>query len=316
VSIFVSPQSKVIVQGITGSEGFRHTLRMLRAGTNIVGGVNPRKAGTSLDADGHILPVFASCSEAVEKTGAEVSVVFVPPRFTKDAVLEAIDGGLKTVVVITEGVPVQDSAYFIAAAKNKGVQIVGPNCPGLISYDNSTGKSCNVGIIPDDLVTNCTEQVPGVGLFGLVSKSGTLTYQIMHDLGDIGFSTALGIGGDPAIGTSHIDALVAFETDPHTAVVVLIGEIGGSSEEDAAKFIASNVTKPVVAYIAGSSAPEGKTMGHAGAIISGNSGTATSKRIALENAGVKVGATPWETAALAREAIKQVFENARKGEND
>jgi succinyl-CoA synthetase alpha subunit len=296
MAIFLTEASKVIVQGMTGSEGTKHTTRMLASGTTVVGGVNPRKAGTSVafsagDVDVEI-PVFGSVSEAIEKTGADVSVIFVPPAHTKGAVVEAIEAGIPLVVIITEGVPVADTAEFFALAQEKGVRLIGPNCPGLIS----PGKS-NVGIIPADIT--------GPGRVGLVSKSGTLTYQMMYELRDFGFSTAIGIGGDPIIGTTHIDALAAFEADPETEVIVMIGEIGGDAEERAAAYIAEHVTKPVVGYVAGFTAPEGKTMGHAGAIVSGSSGTAQAKKDPLEAAGVKVGKTPSETAALARELLTQ-----------
>jgi succinyl-CoA synthetase alpha subunit len=293
MAIFLNENSKVIVQGMTGSEGTKHTKRMLKSGTNIVGGVNPRKAGTEADIDGTLLPVFATVAEAIEKTGADTSVIFVPPKFAKDAVLEAIDAGIGLAVVITEGIPVHDSAYFWAHAVAKGnkTRIIGPNCPGVIS----PGKS-NAGIIPADIT--------GPGKIGLVSKSGTLTYQLMYELRDIGFSSAVGIGGDPIIGTTHIDALEAFQNDPETEVIVMIGEIGGDAEERAAAYIAEHVTKPVVGYVAGFTAPEGKTMGHAGAIVSGSAGTASAKKEALEAAGVKVGKTPSETAALARAIVE------------
>jgi succinyl-CoA synthetase alpha subunit len=292
VAIFLNEHSKVIVQGITGSEGTKHTKRMLKAGTSIVGGVNPRKAGQEVDFDGTLLPVFASVGEAMEKTGADVTVVFVPPAFAKSAVVEAIDAQIPLCVVITEGIPVHDTAYFWAHAVATGnrTRIIGPNCPGLIS----PGRS-NAGIIPADIT--------GPGKIGLVSKSGTLTYQMMYELRDIGFSSAVGIGGDPIIGTTHIDALQAFQEDPDTAAIVMIGEIGGDAEERAADFIKANITKPVIGYVAGFTAPEGKTMGHAGAIVSGSSGTAQAKKEALEAAGVKVGKTPSETAALAREVV-------------
>jgi succinyl-CoA synthetase alpha subunit len=295
MAIFLTESSKVIVQGMTGSEGSKHTPKMLKSGTNIVGGVNPRKAGTTVTFDGTDLPVFATVAEAIEKTGADVSVVFVPPAFAKDAVLEAIDAGIGMCVVITEGIPVHDSAYFWAHAVATGnkTRLIGPNCPGVIS----PGKS-NAGIIPAD--------ISGSGRMGLVSKSGTLTYQMMYELRDIGFSSAVGIGGDPVIGTTHIDALQAFEDDPETDVIVMIGEIGGDAEERAADYIKAHITKPVIGYVAGFTAPEGKTMGHAGAIVSGSSGTAAAKKEALEAAGVKVGKTPTETAELARQALKDI----------
>ncbi len=291
MAIFLTESSKVIVQGMTGSEGQKHTARMLASGTTVVGGVNPRKAGTSVDftvGDGTVaVPVFGTVADAVAATGADVSVIFVPPAHTKAAVIEAADAGVPLVVIITEGIPVADTAEFFAYAQAKGVRLIGPNCPGLIS----PGKS-NVGIIPADIT--------GPGPIGLVSKSGTLTYQMMFELRDIGFSTAIGIGGDPIIGTTHIDALAAFEADPETVAIVMIGEIGGDAEERAAAFIAEHVTKPVVGYVAGFTAPEGKTMGHAGAIVSGSSGTAQAKKEALEAAGVRVGKTPSETAELMR----------------
>jgi len=305
MSIFLDANSRVIVQGMTGAEGQKHTRRMLGAGTQIVGGVNPRKAGTSVDFDvtpigpgaeeraaGTVsVPVFGTVAEAMEATGANVSVVFVPPAHTKGAVIEAVDAGMPLVVIITEGVPVADTAEFFTYAQEKGVRLIGPNCPGIISPGQS-----NVGITPADIT--------GAGRIGLVSKSGTLTYQMMYELRDIGFTTAIGIGGDPVIGTTHIDALAAFEADPETELIVMIGEIGGDAEERAAEFIKANVTKPVVGYVAGFTAPEGKTMGHAGAIVSGSSGTAEAKKVALEAAGVKVGKTPSETARLARELLQ------------
>ena len=292
MAIWLTKESKVIVQGITGSEGSKHGRRMLAAGTNLVGGVNPRKAGTTVDFDGAELPVFATVAEAVKETGADVTVIFVPPAGTKAAVIEAIDAEIPLAVVITEGVPVQDSAAFWALNLDRGqkTRIVGPNCPGIASPGAS-----NAGIIPADITP--------AGRIGLVSKSGTLTYQMMYELRDIGFSTCVGIGGDPIIGTTHIDALKAFQDDPDTDAIVMIGEIGGDAEERAAEFIKANVTKPVVGYIAGFTAPPGKTMGHAGAIISGSAGTADAKKAALEAAGVKVGKTPSETARLMREVM-------------
>jgi len=293
MSIYLNKDSKVIVQGITGGEGTKHTALMLKAGTQVVGGVNARKAGTTVSHDGGVeLPVFGSVAEAITETGADVSIVFVPPVFAKDAVVEAIEAGIPLVVVITEGIPVQDSAEFWALAKAKGgtTRIIGPNCPGII-----TPGEALVGITPANIT--------GKGPIGLVSKSGTLTYQMMYELRDLGFSTAIGIGGDPIIGTTHIDTLEAFEADPDTKAIVMIGEIGGDAEERAADYIKAHVTKPVVAYVAGFTAPEGKTMGHAGAIVSAGAGTAQGKKEALEAAGVKVGKTPSETAALMREVM-------------
>ncbi|MEV0678430.1 succinate--CoA ligase subunit alpha [Actinosynnema sp. NPDC050436] len=295
MAIFITKDSKVIVQGMTGAEGTKHTKRMLASGTTIVGGVNPRKAGEKVDFDGTVLPVFGTVAEAMEATGADVTVIFVPPAFAKAAVIEAIDAGIGLAVVITEGIPVHDTAVFWAHAVATGnkTRIIGPNCPGLISPGQS-----NAGIIPAN--------ISGAGKVGLVSKSGTLTYQMMYELRDFGFSTAIGIGGDPIIGTTHIDALAAFEADPETAAIVMIGEIGGDAEERAAAYIKDNVTKPVVGYVAGFTAPEGKTMGHAGAIVSGSAGTAQAKKEALEAAGVKVGKTPSETAALMREIMQSI----------
>jgi succinyl-CoA synthetase alpha subunit len=287
MAIWLDGDSKVIVQGITGSEGTKHTRRMVASGTRVVGGVNPRKAGSNVDG----IPVFATVGEAMKETGADVSVVFVPPAFAKDAAIEAVDAQIGLLVVITEGIPVQDSAYFYAYSSDSGsTRIIGPNCPGIIS----PGKS-NAGIIPADITQP--------GRIGLVSKSGTLTYQMMYELRDIGFSSCVGIGGDPVIGTTHIDCLRAFQDDDETDAIVMIGEIGGDAEERAADFIKSNVTKPVVGYVAGFTAPEGKTMGHAGAIVSGSSGTAAAKKEALEAVGVKVGKTPSETAALMRTLV-------------
>jgi succinyl-CoA synthetase alpha subunit len=296
MSIFLTKDSKVIVQGITGGEGTKHTALMLKAGTQVVGGVNARKAGTTVehtDKDGNpvSLPVFATVAEAIAATGADVSIAFVPPAFSKDAMIEAIDAEIPLLVVITEGIPVQDTAEAWAYAASKGTtRVIGPNCPGIITPGESL-----VGITPN----NITQKGP----IGLVSKSGTLTYQMMYELRDLGFSTAIGIGGDPIVGTTHIDALKAFEADPETKAIVMIGEIGGDAEERAADFIKAHVTKPVVGYVAGFTAPEGKTMGHAGAIVSAGAGNAEGKKVALEAAGVKVGKTPSETAALMREIV-------------
>ncbi len=297
MAIFLTDSSKVIVQGITGSEGTKHTRRMVASGTDVVGGVNPRKAGSDVDG----IPVFATVQEAREKTGADVTVVFVPPAFARAAVVEAVDAQIPLAVVITEGIPVQDSAWFWQYTLDQGAttRIVGPNCPGLIS----PGKS-NAGIIPATIA-------PDAGRIGLVSKSGTLTYQMMYELREFGFSTAVGIGGDPIIGTTHIDCLQAFQDDPETDAIVMIGEIGGDAEERAAAYIKENVTKPVVGYVAGFTAPEGKTMGHAGAIVSGSSGTAQAKQEALEAAGVAVGRTPSATADLMRAIMRERTSSTR-----
>jgi succinyl-CoA synthetase alpha subunit len=294
MAIFLNSDSKVIVQGMTGSEGRKHTQRMLASGTQIVGGVTPKKGGQTVEFDGGAtVPVFNSVAEAVEATGANVTVIFVPAKFTKGAVVEAIEAEIGLAIVITEGVPVKDSAEFFALSQGSSTRLIGPNCPGLISPGQS-----NAGIIPADITK--------AGRIGLVSKSGTLTYQMMYELRDIGFSSAVGIGGDPIIGTTHIDALQAFQDDPDTDAIVMIGEIGGDAEERAAEYIKANVTKPVVGYVAGFTAPEGKTMGHAGAIVSGSSGTAAAKQEALEAAGVKVGKTPSETAGLMREIMSSL----------
>jgi succinyl-CoA synthetase alpha subunit len=283
MAIFIDEGTKVLVQGITGSEGTKHTRRMVASGTRIVAGVTPGKGGQDVDG----IPVFDSVAEAVAETGATASAVFVPPRFVKSAVVETVDAGVPLCVVITEGIPVHDTTEFWAYLHRagNGTRLVGPNCPGVIS----PGRS-NVGIIPADI----TKQ----GRVGLVSKSGTLTYQMMYELRDIGFSTCVGIGGDPVIGTTHIDCLDAFEADPDTDAIVMIGEIGGDAEERAAAHIKAHVTKPVVGYIAGFTAPEGKTMGHAG--------TAEAKKEALEAAGVRVGRTPSETARLMAEVVKSL----------
>ncbi|MFF4116295.1 succinate--CoA ligase subunit alpha [Streptomyces sp. NPDC001714] len=301
MAIYLTKESKVLVQGMTGGEGMKHTRRMLAAGTDVVGGVNPRKAGQSVDFDvpqclnglggaPMAVPVFGTVAEGMAATGADVTVVFVPPAFAKAAVLEAADAGIGLAVVITEGIPVHDSVAFTSYARGKGTRIIGPNCPGLITPGQS-----NAGIIPADITKP--------GRIGLVSKSGTLTYQLMYELRDIGFSTCVGIGGDPVVGTSHIDCLAAFQEDPDTELVVLIGEIGGDAEERAAAYIREHVTKPVVGYIAGFTAPEGRTMGHAGAIVSGSAGTARAKQEALEAVGVRVGSTPTETARLVLDLL-------------
>ncbi|MFD2026408.1 succinate--CoA ligase subunit alpha [Promicromonospora aerolata] len=298
MSIYLNQDSKIIVQGITGGMGAKHTALMLDSGATIVGGVNARKAGTTVqhkDASGADveLPVFGTVKEAMAETGADVSVVFVPPAFTKDAAIEAIDAGIGLLVVITEGVPVQDTAEVWSYLQGKETRMIGPNCPGIITPGESLA-----GITP--------HTITGKGPIGLVSKSGTLTYQMMYELKDFGFSTAIGIGGDPIVGTTHIDALEAFENDPETKAIVMIGEIGGDAEERAAAYIKEHVTKPVVGYVAGFTAPEGKTMGHAGAIVSGSSGTAAAKKEALEAVGVKVGKTPSETADLMREILQSL----------
>ncbi len=288
MTIFLDANSRILVQGMTGSEGSKHTRRMVAGGSTIVAGVTPGKGGQQLDG----IPVFDTCQDAVAATGANVSVVFVPPKAAKAAVMQAVDAEIPLIVVITEGIPVADTAEFFQYAQNAGKsRIIGPNCPGIISPEQS-----NAGITPSDITKR--------GRIGLVSKSGTLTYQMMYELRDIGFTTCVGIGGDPIVGTTHIDCIAAFEADPDTDAIVMIGEIGGDAEERAAAYIKEHVTKPVVGYVAGFTAPEGKTMGHAGAIVSGSAGTAEAKKVALEAAGVKVGKTPSETARLMREIIQ------------
>ena len=289
MAIWLDKSSRILVQGMTGSEGTKHTRLMVAAGSQIVAGVTPGKAGQEVDG----IPVFDDVAAAMAATGANVSVLFVPPRFARAAVEEAIDAAIGLCVVITEGIPVHDTAQFFQYAVNAGTtRIIGPNCPGIISPGQA-----NAGIIPADIAK--------AGRIGLVSKSGTLTYQMMYELRDIGFSTAVGIGGDPIIGTTHIDCLAAFEADPETDAIVMIGEIGGDAEERAAAYVRDHVTKPVVGYVAGFTAPEGKTMGHAGAIVSGSSGTAAGKQQALEAAGVRVGKTPSATADLMREIMSR-----------
>ncbi|MBU6278044.1 MAG: succinate--CoA ligase subunit alpha [Actinomycetales bacterium] len=284
MAIWLDRNSRILVQGMTGAEGTKHTRRMVASGAQVVAGVTPGKAGQEVDG----IPVFDSVGDAMSATGANVSVIFVPPRFAKAAVIEAVDAAIPLAVVITEGIPVHDTAQFFQHALNAGTtRLIGPNCPGIISPDQS-----NAGIIPADIT--------GPGPIGLVSKSGTLTYQMMYELRDIGFSTCVGIGGDPIIGTTHIDCLQAFQDDPATEAIVMIGEIGGDAEERAAAYIAEHITKPVVGYVAGFTAPEGKTMGHAGAIVSGSAGTAAAKQEALEAVGVQVGKTPSATARLMR----------------
>ncbi|MFT8988034.1 MAG: succinate--CoA ligase subunit alpha [Bifidobacterium psychraerophilum] len=299
--LFIDAQAPVIVQGMTGHQGMTHTARMLAAGTPIVAGVNPRKAGSSVaftSADGGEvdIPVFADCQQAKDATGARASVVFVPPRFAKAAMIEAIEAKIELIVVITEGIPVADTAYCVALAQRHGVRIIGPNCPGLITLPNEqNGAGTNLGIIPDKIVSS--------GPLGLVSKSGTLTYQLMGELADIGFTACLGVGGDPIVGTTLLEALQSFEEDENTKACILIGEIGGDAEQDAARWAKEHMSKPIVAYIAGFTAPEGRQMGHAGAIVSGGKGTAQAKQDALEAVGIRVGKTPGQTAEIMREVL-------------
>ena len=288
MAIMVDSDTKLVVQGLTGSEGSFHGLRNKRYGTQVVAGVTPGKAGQHVDG----IPVFNTVADAVAETGANTTMVFVPARFAADAIYEAVDAGIETVICIAEGLPAHEMLEIYTFIRTKGVTMLGPNCPGALS----PGKA-NVGIIPAEIFAE--------GNIGLVSRSGTLTYQIGHELTQMGLgnSTIVGIGGDPIVGSSFIDVLQKFQDDPQTEFVVMVGEIGGDEEEKAAAFIEKKMTKPVVAYIAGFTAPPGKTMGHAGAIISGSAGTADAKKVALEAAGVKVGKTPSETARLMREIM-------------
>jgi succinyl-CoA synthetase alpha subunit len=290
MAILVDQDTRLLVQGITGKEGAFHTLRNKAYGTNVVAGVTPGKGGESVEGT----PVFDTVAEAVQETNADAALVIVPARFASDAILEANDGGVGIIVCITEGIPVQDMARTVNYLAGQEVTLVGPNCPGVIS----PGKA-NVGIIPGEI---CTP-----GGVGLISRSGTLTYQIVHELTQrgIGQSTCIGMGGDPVHGIGFVEALRWFQEDPETEAVVLIGEIGGSDEEQAAAFIHEYVTKPVVAYVAGFSAPPGKRMGHAGAIITGSSGTAEAKAKAFEAAGVRVGRNPTEVAELMQQTVSE-----------
>src|SRR3954454_23359889 len=292
MSIFVNKDTKVIWQGITGGQGSYYSVRNREYGTKVVGGTNPKKAGTDVNG----IPVFASVAEAKDATGATVSVVIIPAAGAPGAVMEAAEAGMELVVVLTEGIPAQDEARFYNVIRRDfpGTRILGPNCPGLV-----TVGECNIGFIPAEVAK------PG-GPVGIVSRSGTLTYQALKELGDmgVGVTTCAGIGGDPVPGTSFIDCLQAFEADPDTKAVILFGEIGGSAEEEAAEYIAKEMTKPVSAYIAGVTAPAGKKMGHAGAIVSGNKGTAKGKMDALRAAGVQVGLNPTEAGELMAEIVK------------
>lgn len=287
MGILVSKDTRLVVAGITGREGSFHTRNNKAYGTNVVAGVTPGKGGQEMDG----IPVYDTMQEAVDAQRANTAMIFVPPRFAVDSIYEAVDAGIETVICITEGIPAHDMLLAYHYVQQKGARLVGPNCPGIC-----TPGEANVGIMPADIFTP--------GSVGLVSRSGTLTYQLGKELSDmgIGLSTVLGIGGDPIIGTNHRDALALFEADPATDMIVMVGEIGGNEEELAAEYITEHVTKPVIGYIAGLTAPEGKAMGHAGAIISGNSGTAQSKVKALEAAGVRVGENPTAVARLVAEA--------------
>ena len=291
MAIIVGNETKLVVQGATGREGSFHTLRNRNYGTDVVAGVTPGKGGQDLEG----IPIFDTVAEAVQEVGANTSMVFVPARFAADAIYESVDSGIGTVICIAEGLPAHEMLRIYNYIRPRGITMLGPNCPGALS----PGRA-NVGIIPAEIFRE--------GAIGLVSRSGTLTYQIGHELTQLGLgnSTIAGIGGDPVVGSSFIDVLAQFEADDETEVVVLVGEIGGDEEEKAAAFISSEMTKPVVAYIAGFTAPPGKTMGHAGAIISGSSGTAEGKKEALEAHGVRVGTTPTEAAQLAAEVASAV----------
>jgi succinyl-CoA synthetase alpha subunit len=286
MSIIVGKETKLVVQGATGREGSFHTLRNRGYGTDVVAGVTPGKGGSDLEG----IPIFDTVAETVVEAGANTTMIFVPARFAADAIYESVDAGIETVICIAEGLPAHEMLRIYNYIRPKGITMLGPNCPGALS----PGKA-NVGIIPAEIF--------GEGPIGVVSRSGTLTYQIGHELTQrgLGNSTIVGIGGDPVVGSSFIDVLGRFESDDETEVIVMVGEIGGDEEEKAAAFIEAEVTKPVVAYIAGFTAPPGKTMGHAGAIISGSSGTAQAKKEALEQRGVRVGTTPTEVAELAVE---------------
>ena len=288
MSVLVGADTKLVVQGITGSEGTFHTLRNRAYGTSVVAGVTPGKGGQDVEG----IPVFDTVSEAVAETGANTSMIFVPPRFAADAILEAADAGVALTVCITEGIPVRDMAAVHAYLAGTETTLVGPNCPGVISPGVA-----NVGIIPGEVCTS--------GRVGFVSRSGTLVYQIVHELSTagIGQSTCIGMGGDPVHGVGFIESLRLFEADPDTDLIIMTGEIGGDDEERAAVFIAEHVSKPVVAYIAGFEAPPGKRMGHAGAIVTGSTGTAAAKAEALEAAGVAVGRTPSQVARIAAERL-------------
>ena len=290
MAILVDDDTRLVVQGLTGREGRFHALRDRDYGTSVVAGVTPGKGGQDVDG----IPVFDTVADAVAEAGANTSLIFVPARFAVDALYEAVDAGIRTIVHITENIPVLDMTRAYNYVRARGASLIGPNCPGVIS----PGKA-NVGIIPGEITH--------AGPVGLVSRSGTLTYQVMYEMAEagVGQTTCVGIGGDPVVGSNFIDVLRRFEADPETEAVVMIGEIGGDEEEQAAAFVAEHMTKPVVAYIAGFEAPPGKRMGHAGAIISGSSGTAAAKAAALERAGVRVGRNPTETAELAVAAVKR-----------
>jgi succinyl-CoA synthetase alpha subunit len=289
LAIIVDGDTRLVVQGLTGSEGRFHGLRNRAYGTNVVAGVTPGKGGQEVEG----IPVFDTVAQAVEEAGANATLIFVPARAAADAIYEAVDAGIGTVVCITEHVPAHEMLRAYAYFRSRGVTVVGPNCPGVLS----PGKA-NVGIIPAEIFSE--------GSIGLVSRSGTLTYQIGHELTQLGLgnSTIVGIGGDPVVGSSFIDVLAKFEDDAQTELVVMVGEIGGDEEEKAARYIGEHVSKPVLAYIAGFSAPPGKTMGHAGAIISGSSGTAEAKKETLEAQGVQVGTTPTEVAELVADRMR------------
>ena len=289
MSILVNKNTRVVVQGITGKEGSFHATQCKAYGTKVVAGVTPGKAGQEVEG----IPVFNTVRDAVKKEGCDTSLIFVPPPFCADAILEAADACVKLIICITEGIPVNDMVKVKRALRGRDVRLIGPNCPGVITVDEA-----KIGIMPGFIHKK--------GIVGVVSRSGTLTYEAVHQLSTLGLgeTTCVGIGGDPVNGTGFVDVLALFEKDPETQGIVMIGEIGGDAEERAAAFIADNLTKPVVGYVAGFTAPEGKTMGHAGAIVSGSSGTAAAKKEALEAVGVRVGQTPSETARLMRSLLR------------
>jgi succinyl-CoA synthetase alpha subunit len=290
MSILVNRDTRVICQGITGKVGAFHTKGCLEYGTKMVGGVTPGKAGTTVEG----LPVFDTVEEAVEKTGADATMIFVPPAFTADAILEAVDAGIQTIIAITEGVPALDMVHVYDVVRRAGVHLVGPNCPGVI-----TPEECKIGIMPG--------YIHRKGPVGVMSRSGTLTYEAVWQLSNLGLgqSTCVGLGGDPIVGSSFIDLLKLFQADDETEAILMMGEIGGTAEEEAARFVKQHVTKPVAAFIAGRTAPPGKRMGHAGAIISGGKGTATEKVAALEDAGIEVADGPADMGAALQRALKR-----------
>ncbi len=292
MAIFIDNDTRLVVQGITGRDGSFHTAQMMEYGTNVVAGVTPGRGGQTFDAAGQNVPIFDSMDQAVKETGANTSVIYVPPRFASDAIMEAADAGVDFIVAITEGVPVLDMTRVYNYVQDRGARLLGPNCPGALSPGQA-----KVGIMPGSIVAE--------GNVGVVSRSGTLTYEVVYQLtqAGIGQTTCIGIGGDPIIGTNFIDTLEAFEADPETAAVVMIGEIGGTAEQDAAKYVKEQMSKPVVGFIAGQTAPPGRRMGHAGAIISGSAGTAEEKMQAFEDNGIAVMKRPADVVELIQDVL-------------